>query len=329
MVIADTILHKTCAEMRAKTNLGSRTTGKMAEKIQANPIGNGPAPPFRTARRGQSELASPAPDLPLVYFIGDSHVSVFAGVDAIVPGFPAIADSTYPNVRVCKLGPTLAATMNKENSTQAGRKKAFAVLQSVESGAIVFLSFGEIDCRVHIPRRAGFAASGIELAVISAMENFFGFVEEFRAEAATKNINIGLLSPPPTASFDSEGSQGKLFRMLRRSNSSRTARVLYRILKNFIPRRQRLLLNNAQHPTYADDWALRNQALGLMRDKMRTYSEISDLSFVDMFEPFLEPDGRSADRWFMDNIHLSVRAIPEVASQFEACGVPNFLIDAK
>ncbi|MBU4527820.1 MAG: SGNH/GDSL hydrolase family protein [Hoeflea sp.] len=62
-----------------------------------------------------------------------------------------------------------------------------------------------------------------------------------------------------------------------------------------------------------------------MRDQMRVYCREHRLPFIDMFEPFLEPDGRSADRWFMDNIHLGVKAIPVVATQFEAQGISNFL----
>lgn len=272
----------------------------------------------------QSETPFHAIDLPLVYIIGDSHVSAFSGVEAVDPRYMVVSDSTYPNVRVCRLGAPLAATMHNENSTEGGRRNAFRLLQSVEPKSFIFLSFGEIDCRVHIPRRAGFDAAGIEPAVASAMTNYFGFVDDFRAAASGKQVSVGLLSPPPTASFDSHASQGALFRLLRRSRGSRSARMIYRILKNFIPRRQRLLLNNAQHPTYADDWALRNQALRCMRDQMWDYCHEHHMPFIDMFEPFLEPDGRSADQWFMDNIHLGGNAIPVVATQFEAQGISNF-----
>lgn len=275
-------------------------------------------------RQDQTETPFQAIDLPLVYIIGDSHVSAFSGDEAVDPRYMIVSESIYPNVRVCRLGAPLAATMHNENSTEGGRRNAFSLLRDVEPKSFIFLSFGEIDCRVHIPRRAGFDAAGIEPAVASAMTNYLSFVDDFRAAASETQISIGLLSPPPTASFDSHASQGPLFRLLRRSQGSRSARIFYRILKNFIPRRQRLLLNNAQHPTYADDWALRNQALRCMRDQMRGYCREHSLPFVDMFEPFLEPDGRSADQWFMDNIHLGGRAIPVVATQFEAQGISNF-----
>jgi len=283
--------------------------------------------PFRKAARHRGQLAVFREDLPLIYVIGDSHVSVFSGIDKIDPGFPAISDSLYPNVRLCRLGAPLAATMTKPNSTEGGRRKAFALLSAMEPGSKVFLSFGEIDCRVHVPRIAGFEASGIPDAVQSAMANYLHFVDEYRSQAEARNIVVGLLSPPPTATFDGAGDPGFLFRILRNSKDSRVARAIYRILKNLIPRSSRMRLNNAHNPAYADDWALRNQALGCMRDRMRAYCQQHELPFIDMFEPFLEPDGRSARRWFMDEIHLGAIAVPELAASFAACGVPNFISD--
>lgn len=301
-------------------------TGSKPDKFAEDHTGPGT---YFVQRQDHTETPFHTLGLPLVYIIGDSHVSAFSGVEAVDARYMVVSDSIFPNVRVCRLGAPLAATMHNENSTEGGRRNAFQLLQGLEPKSFIFLSFGEIDCRVHIPRRAGFDAAGIGSAVTSAMKNYFSFVDDFRATASEKQISIGLLSPPPTASFDSHASQGTLFRLLRRSRGSRSARILYRILKNFIPRRQRLLLNNAQHPTYADDWALRNQALRCMRDQMQDYCNEHRLPFIDMFEPFLEPDGRSADQWFMDNIHLSRRAIPMVAPQFQSQGISNFTTGPK
>jgi hypothetical protein len=280
--------------------------------------------PFRQPARNRRTLALADPDLPLVYFIGDSHVSLFSGADDIDVGFPAVSDSLYPNVRICRLGATLAATMTKENSTEGGRRKAFALLPCLEPGARVFLSFGEIDCRAHVPKRAGFSAARIPHAVESAIMNYLGFVDEFRKKAATSGIVVGLLSPPPTATFDGSGDPSLLFRLLRKSSGNAVAGAAYRVLKNFIPRSRRMRLNNALDPAFVDDWALRNQALGCMRDRMREHCRQNGLPFVDTFEPFLEPDGRSARQWFMDEIHLGAKALPELEAQFAACGVPNF-----
>ena len=284
-----------------------------------------PTAPFRKPARRHKQLTPLKPDLPLVYFIGDSHVSVFSGANEIDPGFPAISDSLFPNVRICRLGATLAATMTKENSTEGGRWKAFALLPAIEPGARIFLSFGEIDCRAHIPRRAGFVAEAIPDAVESALANYFRFVEEFRSAASARGITVGLLSPPPTATFDGASDPSLFFRFLRKHSGNGISRAAYRILKNFLPRSKRMRLNNALDPAYVDDWALRNQALGCMRDRMREHCLRHDLPFVDMFEPFLEPDGRSAERWFMDDIHLGVVALPELAESFAAHGVANFL----
>ncbi|MEM5471110.1 hypothetical protein WNZ14_05170 [Hoeflea sp. AS60] len=286
-----------------------------------------PEVPFRKAARKRKQLASVRQDLPLAYFIGDSHVSVFSGIDAIDPGYPAISDSLFPNVRICRLGAPLAATMTREDATEGGRAKAFSLLSVIEPGARVFLSFGEIDCRVHIPRRAGFEGSGIPMAVESAMVNYLHFADEYRSQASARGIDIGLLSPPPTATFDSMDDPGHLFRMLRKSRNNHVARAAYRVLKNLIPRSKRMHLNNAHTPAYADAWALRNQALGCMRDRMREYCQQRDLPFIDMFGPFLGTDGKSARHWFMDEIHLGVIAIPEVAADFAACGIPNFSPD--
>lgn len=281
--------------------------------------------PFRSPAHKAGALAETRDDLPLVYFVGDSHVSVFSGSDRIDAGFPAVTDSRYPNVRVCRLGACLAATMHRLDTTEGGRAKALAVLPLVEPGSTVFLSFGEIDCRAHIPKRSGFSEQGLAGAVESALENFFSFVDDYRDLAGKRDIRIGLLSPPPTASFDSGPWQEALMRLLERAVRNPVGRASVRTIRSFLPKRPRMLFGNALNATYSGHWMLRNTAARMFRDAFEDYCARNGLAFVDMFGPFVEADGRSAASWFMDEIHLSRHAIAAVSEDFARNDVPNFL----
>jgi len=97
----------------------------------------------------------PSVSNPLIYCIGDSHASFFAGADRIQPNWPTAADGYLPLFKVLKIGSSLAYSLSVEGSRTRGRELLFEVLEtSVPQGAHVMLIFGEIDCRAHVLKQA-------------------------------------------------------------------------------------------------------------------------------------------------------------------------------
>jgi hypothetical protein len=72
---------------------------------------------------------------PLIHVVGDSHVVPFWG------SMPFLAHH---------LGAATAYNLNKKNSTTKSNEQLFKVSNKLGKKDIVMLSFGEIDCRIHI-----------------------------------------------------------------------------------------------------------------------------------------------------------------------------------
>lgn len=72
---------------------------------------------------------------PLIHVVGDSHVVPFQG------SMPFLAHH---------LGAATAYNLNRKNSTTKSNEQLFKVINKLDKKDIVMLSFGEIDCRIHI-----------------------------------------------------------------------------------------------------------------------------------------------------------------------------------
>lgn len=72
---------------------------------------------------------------PLVHVTGDSHVVPFRG------SMPFLAHH---------LGAATAYNLNKKNSSTKSNERLFKVIEKLGKRDLVMLSFGEIDCRIHI-----------------------------------------------------------------------------------------------------------------------------------------------------------------------------------
>jgi len=72
---------------------------------------------------------------PLIHVVGDSHVVPFRG------SMPFLAHH---------LGAATAYNLNSKNSTTRSNEQLFKVIGKLGKEDIVMLSFGEIDCRIHI-----------------------------------------------------------------------------------------------------------------------------------------------------------------------------------
>ena len=72
---------------------------------------------------------------PLIYTVGDSHVKAFRWNRLFI---------------VRHLGAATAHNLGKEHSKTGANRKLIDIMSRVDRKAVVLLSFGEIDCRIHI-----------------------------------------------------------------------------------------------------------------------------------------------------------------------------------
>ncbi|MFA5300778.1 MAG: hypothetical protein WC389_21520 [Lutibacter sp.] len=116
-----------------------------------------------------------------IFCIGDSHVSLFAGVNEVQPVWPKQAKNLLPFFQVFPLGPVLAYNLVSPNTKTKGREKLFKVLQKeVPKGSLVLLSFGEIDCRAHLLKQGRLQKRTIELIVSECVDRYFSVILEVR-----------------------------------------------------------------------------------------------------------------------------------------------------
>lgn len=97
-------------------------------------------------------MHSPAPHQlahdPYLFVVGDSHVSLFSGVDGLQPLYPEPSTSALPGVRVARLGPFLAHSVTRPGHRV--QELLTRAVSDVPTSTTLLLSFGEIDCRDHV-----------------------------------------------------------------------------------------------------------------------------------------------------------------------------------
>jgi hypothetical protein len=84
----------------------------------------------------------------MIFAIGDSHVNVFSGNDAMIPLFPDLHNNDKSFFKTIRIGPSTAFNFHKKDAII---NEALSMLNA-ESGDMVILCVGEIDCRYHIPK---------------------------------------------------------------------------------------------------------------------------------------------------------------------------------
>lgn len=99
-------------------------------------------------------MPSPRSELRFIHCIGDSHSSFFSGTWDIQPEWPGKAADRLPGVFSCRLGAATAHNFIDPGSSTRSGERLWEALGAVPATPdhLVLLSFGEIDCRVHLPR---------------------------------------------------------------------------------------------------------------------------------------------------------------------------------
>lgn|GEM_PF-713777 len=103
----------------------------------------------------------------MIHCIGDSHVSVFTGVDEVKDNC-----GTLPFFRTYWLGPQTAYNVMKKASVIEG-----IVKEQADKGDSVLLCFGEIDCRTHLVRQAELQGRPLPEVVKDCVESYVRIFE--------------------------------------------------------------------------------------------------------------------------------------------------------
>jgi len=118
----------------------------------------------------------------IVHVIGDSHVALFSGTDAMVDAWPRRSRDVHERFRTYRLGSVLAYRLPDWGTTSQGRERLLTALAfgRVPRGGTVLLSFGEIDCRYHLPKHVEESGREMEDVVRECARRYAGVVREVR-----------------------------------------------------------------------------------------------------------------------------------------------------
>jgi len=116
----------------------------------------------------------------IVHVIGDSHVALFSGRDAMTAAWPRRSVDTLPGFRTYRLGSVLAYRLSDWGTTTHGREKLLLLLAygAPPPKARVLLCFGEIDCRYHLLRQAERTGRPIDDVVAECVDRYATVVRE-------------------------------------------------------------------------------------------------------------------------------------------------------
>jgi hypothetical protein len=207
----------------------------------------------------------------MIYCIGDSHISFFAGIDAIQPIWPKRSKDELPWFRTYHIGPALANNLSRDGTRSLGREKLMEVLAGeVPAAATVLLSFGEIDCRAHLVKQSQHRQRPLPEVVDACLDEYFRVVADLVGRGFRVVVYNAVASWPKV-------------RTLRRNDKGGYA--------TFGTRRQRL------------------EAIRLFNAGARERCAACGSIFLSNEHHLIQ--GRTPLAWFFfDSIHLSQRAMP-------------------
>ena len=135
----------------------------------------------------------------MIHFIGDSHSSFFSGVDIIQPEYPFPSNDTISSFKTYRLGPVLAYSLSKYNTSSKGREKLFEIIDTLPEKSYVVLCFGEIDCRYHLLFQSNKLNIPLEDIIDDCLNQYFSAVLEIKR----KGHRIGIWGATPTSYINS------------------------------------------------------------------------------------------------------------------------------
>lgn len=113
-----------------------------------------------------------------LYFLGDSHVGMFSGFDKIQPIWPKKHINRWSHFKTFRLGAHTA--YNLANQSGDSYKLLLSALKTIRKGSVVVLSYGEIDCRVHLIKQSLVQGKDLKLVVDNCAVRYFSVVKKIQ-----------------------------------------------------------------------------------------------------------------------------------------------------
>ena len=155
---------------------------------------------------------TPIRPVPVVTVVGDSHALFFAGTEGLYkvryrhvglfrPEYATRGVELLPCFRVFSVGPSTAWQAFEYGSGNRGREKLELLLRKgdLDRRVPLLLSYGEIDCRCHIPRVVQ-AGTPMAKAVENTIHRFLRLPQYLRAQG----FNVAIWGPACVTSRQTE-----------------------------------------------------------------------------------------------------------------------------
>jgi len=131
----------------------------------------------------------------MIKVIGDSHVSIFQGKDGIVDLYSPLLRNQIKNppFEIYRLGaPTATGISN-------WRRNIDDVLMFCNKSDKILFSFGEIDCRAHLPKEIHLKGKDFKLTIEFSVNEYFKTILHYKQ---VKGWNVCVLGPSPSHFVD-------------------------------------------------------------------------------------------------------------------------------
>ena len=214
---------------------------------------------------------------PLVYCIGDSHASLFSGQEAIQPLWPKPSNDVIPYFKTFHIGPVLAHALAQYGTRAKGREILSILLARQTEASDRAIPDGSLVLLC-------FGEIDCRCHIIPQSKDFGGSLEDAAYRAADRYCRA-------VTDVRAWGHQPLVW--------------------NVVPSSRRNEGGGGDYPMIGTSLE-RNEATRLFNSRVAGFCEENGIAFIDVFDALVEADGLPKMEYFMDDIHLSQRAMPLV-----------------
>jgi len=114
----------------------------------------------------------------IIHCLGDSHVNLFSGNDFIQPIWPENNFDKVSFFKTYRLGSHLAYSLSNKQSE--ANKKLNKAIKQIPNGSYLLISYGEIDCRVHLLKQALLQKKELIKVVHECVNGYFSILKSLK-----------------------------------------------------------------------------------------------------------------------------------------------------
>jgi lysophospholipase L1-like esterase len=208
----------------------------------------------------------------IIHVIGDSHASIFSGLDIMQDNWPIKSKNIFPPFKSYRIGATTAYNSNKK-LPKIKKILNFKSSDVNKKTDYVMLCFGEIDIRVHLLKQKEIEGVDCDEIVMKCVEKYFITINKL-IKWGFKVIIFG-----PVASAT----------------------------KNII------IDNYSSYGTTQE----RNHLTRLFNKYLENKCEKYHIHFISLFEEMVDEQDNTKADLFLDEIHLSSKALPLILGKIK------------